>query len=152
MIDKVLAALAAAGCLVVPVLAEDGPPATPRFRFSQVGEQFVRLDRQSGQVSVCSAGSGGWTCDVVPEQRAAIEKEIARLRDENTKLNTDLATCRAQHPGPTKTEPPAAQNGNGTPQQVGSSRLQRVAAAAGKVWRRVIETIARAQKQVLRRV
>jgi hypothetical protein len=46
----------------------------------------LRLDTRSGQVSHCSRSDGGWVCKVVPDERSALETEIARLQSENATL------------------------------------------------------------------
>ena len=68
-----------------PVLMKPGQPtAAPpaRFSFSRVETGLLRLDKQTGQVAFCRSHSAGWACEAVPEDRAALEKEIARLQDE----------------------------------------------------------------------
>jgi hypothetical protein len=47
----------------------------------------LRLDTDTGQVSMCKAMSGGqWQCSSLPDERAALEQEIARLSRENQEL------------------------------------------------------------------
>ena len=41
---------------------------------------------RTGQVAFCSPHTVGWACQAVPEDRAALEKEIARLQDEVASL------------------------------------------------------------------
>ena len=53
-----------------------------RFAFNRVDDGFLRLDNQTGQIAFCSPHTVGWACQAVPEDRAALEKEIARLQDE----------------------------------------------------------------------
>src|SRR4051812_23782321 len=74
MIDKVLAALVACLCLVVPVLpawADEGTPESEegRYTFSKIADGFIRLDMQTGEVSTCSQRTVGWACQAVPEDR-----------------------------------------------------------------------------------
>ena len=73
-----------------PALAQDGDAADwpSRYTFNRVDDGFLRLDNQSGQVAFCSPHSVGWACQAVPEDRAALEKEIARLQDEVASLKT----------------------------------------------------------------
>ena len=74
------------------------PPSAPaqmpspptRFTFGRVDDGFLRLDSETGQVAICSQRAVGWGCQAVPEDRAALEKEIARLQDESAKLKNDV--------------------------------------------------------------
>src|SRR5262252_6143830 len=81
--------------------AASNPP--PRYSFNRVDDGFLRLDNVSGQVSYCRAHAVGWACEVVPEDRAALEKEIVRLQDEVAGLKAKVASL--QEPPPPR--PPA---------------------------------------------
>ena len=50
-----------------------------RYSFNPVADGVLRLDTRTGQVSQCSRGDVGWACKVVPDERSALETEIARL-------------------------------------------------------------------------
>lgn len=50
-----------------------------RFRMQKVEEGFLRLDAQTGQVSLCRSRAGGWACETAADDRAALEAEIKRL-------------------------------------------------------------------------
>ena len=65
-----------------------------RYAFNRVDDGFLRLDNVSGQVSFCSQTSAGWACQAVPEDRAALEKEIARLQDEVASLKQQVVAMR----------------------------------------------------------
>ena len=79
-------------------------PPDGRFSFNRVDDGFLRLDNQTGQVALCSPHAVGWACQAVPEDRAALEKEIARLQDEIAGLKAKLA---ALHEPPPPPRPPA---------------------------------------------
>ncbi|WP_156921985.1 hypothetical protein [Azorhizobium doebereinerae] len=86
------------GLMMVPALASaQQPPAAPapaappvdaapsseargRFSFAPVDGGALKLDTQTGMVSFCSKGSGGFACVAVPDSRDAYEAEIARLQ------------------------------------------------------------------------
>src|SRR6266576_3465724 len=51
-----------------------------RYSFNPVADGVLRLDTRTGQVSQCSRSDVGWACKVVPDERAALETEIARLQ------------------------------------------------------------------------
>lgn len=72
------------------------PPSTPfgpsaRFTFDRVDGGFLRLDKETGQVAICRQRTAGWGCQAVPEDRSALEKEIARLQEEGAKQEDELA-------------------------------------------------------------
>ncbi len=57
------------------------PPGTqPRYSFTPVDGGALKLDVETGKVSFCSKGTGGYACLAVPDSRDAYEAEIARLQ------------------------------------------------------------------------
>src|SRR5262249_8427751 len=75
-----------------PGSADLPPGATEngRYAFYRVRESFMRLDTRTGQVSQCGWSVTGWACQAVPNERAALESEIARLQSENAALKREL--------------------------------------------------------------
>lgn len=87
-----------------PVQVQTQTPSPPetedgRFVFHRSGDDYVRLDARTGQVSLCSAEPAGWACRAVPEERAALEQEIARLEQENGRLKKELLARGQPLPG-----------------------------------------------------
>jgi len=74
---------------------------TGRYAFHRIGDTFVRLDSVTGQVAQCTQGSAGWSCAAAPEERAALESEIARLQSENATLKKSLLARGESAPGAT---------------------------------------------------
>jgi hypothetical protein len=129
------------------------PPA--RYAFKPVNDGFLRLDNVSGQVSFCSPTSAGWACQAVPEDRAALEKEIARLQDEVTSLKQQVAALRKPEPPRPPAElskpdsaPPTAQNGQASELR---ADLARAKAAVQNAWQRVVDLIKGFQKEMMRK-
>ena len=50
------------------------------------GRAFLRLDTQTGAISICQRKDGRWACEAVPDDRRALETEIDRLATENSEL------------------------------------------------------------------
>jgi hypothetical protein len=63
-----------------------------RYSFSPVADGVLRLDTRTGQVSQCSRSDAGWACKVIPDERSALETEIARLQGENATLKKAFTT------------------------------------------------------------
>jgi len=83
--------------LAVPALAQtpDAPKATPdsvngRFNMSPIADGVLRLDTRTGQISLCRKRNDNWACESVADDRAAYEKEIARLQERVNKLESQL--------------------------------------------------------------
>jgi hypothetical protein len=70
-----------------------------RFSFNPVADSVLRLDTRTGQVSECSRSDAGWGCKVVPDERSALEAEIARLQEENGRLRKELLAHGPPTPG-----------------------------------------------------
>lgn len=78
-------ALAAAGLAAPPARAQAAPAAettAPRFSFAPVEGGALKLDRETGRVSLCAKRGTGFSCEAVPDTRDAYEAEIARLQAE----------------------------------------------------------------------
>jgi len=70
-----------------------------RYTFNRVDDGYLRLDGRTGQVSICARRPVGWTCEAVPDERAALEAEIARLQGENTAVKKELLARNLPLPG-----------------------------------------------------
>jgi hypothetical protein len=134
----------------VPAMADDATPdsAGGRYIFNKTADGVVRLDSQSGQVSLCSQKTVGWACEAAPEDRAVLESEIARLRAENAALKKDILSRGLPLPPGTMPEPPVAQNSITVPLP-SDADINRMADFANRVWHRFKEMVERAQQQIL---
>ena len=150
-----LAIALALTCAVSPALAQNEtqdvtPPTVPsRYTFTRVDDGFLRLDNNSGQIAFCSPHSVGWACQAVPEDRAALEKEIARLQDEVASLKTQISALRAP---PMPPRPPA----DLTPPSDKSAEaaklredIERARVAVENAWRRLVDMIVNFQKDMM---
>jgi len=146
----VLAGLALAG---LPAWAQSTVPESDdsRYTFNRVDDGYLRLDGRTGQVSICARRPVGWTCEVVPDERAALEAEIARLQGENTAVKKELLARNLPLPGTVKPEPPAAVPEEPRLQLPNDADLNKVVNFVEKVWRRLVEMIATLQKDMLKK-
>ncbi|HEY2756758.1 MAG TPA: hypothetical protein VGJ01_13600 [Pseudolabrys sp.] len=141
--------------------AQDNPapvPAAPppRYSFRRVEDGFLRLDTQTGQVTLCSAHAVGWACQTVPEERAALEEEIERLRDQVEHLRQEIATLRASPPSsPSPPRPPGdltpkSDQGGGLKMPTDED-IARARAAVENAWRRLMEMMKNLQDDMTRK-
>ena len=145
-------AIVAVLAVSLPAFADDAAPPDSqgaRYSFSKVTDGFLRLDTQTGEVALCSARSIGWACQVAPEDRAAYENEIARLRSENAALKQDILSRGLPLPPGAMPEPPAAGGNDTTIRLPSDAEINRAVAYAGRIWHRFVEAVARAQQQML---
>jgi hypothetical protein len=143
--------------LVVAVLAlvatmAQAQTATPdsengRFTFNQVQDGLLRLDTRTGQVSLCSKQAAGWACHAVPDERTALEGEIARLQNENATLKKDMIARGMPLPGGVKTNPPSIK-----PEielkLPSEADIDRLMTFMEKIWRRLIDMVQNLQKDI----
>ena len=135
--------------LVAPAAwAQDKPGVDDsRFSFTRIEDGYLRLDGRTGQVSVCTRGPAGWTCQTVADERAALEAEIARLQGENAALKKELLANKLPLPGVVKPDPPAAK----VEEPPNDADLTKMMAFVEKVWRRMVEIITTLQKEAMKK-
>jgi hypothetical protein len=63
-------------------------PEGDRFTLQPTEGGFLRLNKETGAVSFCTAKEGVASCRLGADERAALEAEIERLRAENARLKT----------------------------------------------------------------
>jgi hypothetical protein len=129
-----------------------------RYSFSRVDGGLLRLDSVSGQVTVCSQHAAGWACQAVPEERAALEKEIGRLQDEVAGLKAEVAALRAQAmleaqpPRPPADLTPVPDKSDGaTAKSPTADRIESARVAIGKAWQRLVDMIVGLKNDVMRK-
>ena len=151
MIAKTFAVVITTVALGVPAVADDAIPAADggRYTFNKVEGGFMRLDTQTGEVALCNPHAVGWACQAAPEDRAVLESEIARLRNENAALKKDILARGLPLPAGATAEPPAVSEGQHLPGLNDNADVDRVLALARRAWHRFIDIIARAEKQIM---
>lgn len=139
-----LAAFAVASAQTATPDSENG-----RYSFNAVADGVLRLDTRTGEVSQCSRNDAGWACKVVPNERSALESEIARLQGENATLKKELLdhglpcqVClvrQAAKPSEPELKLPS------------DAEVDKVISFLEKVWRRLIEMGRNVQKDIERK-
>ena len=120
-----------------------------RFTLHRADDGYLRLDGRTGQVSICAQRSAGWACQMVPDERNAIEAEIARLQSENVALKKELVARNLPLPGSVKPDPPSPKPEEPRLQLPNDADLDKVVNFMEKVWRRLVEMIVTLQKDLL---
>jgi hypothetical protein len=148
----IIAAIALAG----PAFAQNTPAESDdtRYTFNRADDGYLRLDGRTGQVSICSRRQVGWACQAVPDERTALEAEIARLQSENVTLKKEMIARNLPLPGTVKPEPPAGKPGKPDEPRVqlpDDAELNKVMNFMEKVWRRLVEMIVTLQKDMLKK-
>ena len=85
-----LAAAAVLLALTASSLGHSAPDTeNGRYTLESRGDGFLRLDSRSGTASICSDKGQGWTCQTMPDERAALDAEIGRLTGDLDKLKAE---------------------------------------------------------------
>jgi hypothetical protein len=163
MIRVPFAALAAV-LMAFPALAEtpvagdtpvpDVAPAAPssdgdngRYTFNQTPDGLLRLDGRTGHVSICSRREVGWACQIVPDERAALETEITRLQNESVTLKRALIERGIALPsGSRAPDAPAAKSNELVLKLPSDADLDRARTFIEKMWSRLVEMVQNIRK------
>ncbi|MFN3745708.1 MAG: hypothetical protein ACK4TL_13475 [Hyphomicrobiaceae bacterium] len=78
-----------AGLTVIPAAAQTRE-APGRFTMQPVEGGFLRLDTQTGAVSLCRPGTGNLVVCQPAQEEQGLAQEIARLRAENLELKAEV--------------------------------------------------------------
>jgi len=135
--------------------ADDG-----RYSFHRVGEGFVRLDSQTGQVAQCGWSTPGWSCKLVPDERVALESEIGRLQRDNAALKKSLLSRGIELPAGVVAEAPAAgplppanvpdpsAKPPSEPKMPSEADLDRALAFMKHIWQRLVDMVNDLQRDI----
>jgi hypothetical protein len=183
--------VAAAMALQVPALAQgdqQNPPQTPaqsqtpsqmpsqsepqapddrRFAFHRIEGGFVRLDLRTGELASCTPNGADWSCVPGRDERAALDREIARLQRDNASLKNALLERGVPLPDGMAPNPPAGSGGRGgdepiprppqtvpptasapTPGAEQDDEVDRIMTAVEKGWRRLVEMMTNLQRDL----
>jgi hypothetical protein len=144
----VSSALVAAAAAAQPSSPEGGDA---RFTFHRADDGYLRLDGRSGQVSMCNRRTSGWQCQLVPDERTALEAEIARLQSDNAALKKELLSRNLPLPNGMRPDDPGSKSHVQRPSLPDDAELNRVMAVMEKIWRRMVEMIMSVQRDFQKR-
>ena len=96
-ICKTVLTLAALSLGVPVAMAQDA--ATDRYTLEKSESGFVRLDRQTGAVTLCTEADGTLTCRMAADERAAYDADLARLEKRVEALEKQIAEGMAAKSG-----------------------------------------------------
>ncbi len=155
MIRKGMWAALVAACAMVTSLAPatSGEPENEdaRFTFHRADDGYLRLDGRSGQVSLCVRRPVGWLCQAVPDERLALEAELSRLQADNATLKKELLAHNLSLPSGIKPDPQPSKVETPRPQPPKDSKIKEMMSYIDKVWRRLVEMIVNAQRDILKK-
>lgn len=75
-----------------------------RYAMHPVDGGFVRLDTQTGAVSLCTRGTSGFACEAVPDASGQ-QQEIDRLREANRMLEAEVRRLAEEGGGRREPQP-----------------------------------------------
>src|SRR6266699_2326690 len=129
--------------------AQESTPETEhgRFTFKQVSDGLLRLDARTGEVALCGKRAVGWACQALPEDRTALENEIARLQGENAALKRELVARGVPLPDGTK-GPPATARPDQDLKLPSDADLDRALSFLERAWRRLVEMVQNLQREM----
>lgn len=82
----IISVLAISGEAIAAETATVASEDDARFTMTETSEGVLRLDRQTGVVSLCSDTKGRWTCVPVLDAQKELDKEMRALERENERL------------------------------------------------------------------
>jgi hypothetical protein len=121
-----------------------------RYSFNRTDDGYLRLDGRTGQVSICTRRPVGWACQAVPDERTALEAEIARLQGENATLKKEMIARNLPLPGAVKPDQPAPKSEEPRMQLPSDAEFNKMMTFMEKVWRRLVEMIVTMQKDMFK--
>ena len=128
-----------------------------RYSFHRMGDGFVRLDSRTGQLAQCGWAATGWSCKMMPDERAALESEIGRLQRDNAVLKKSLLSRGLELPSGIVAEAPAAapvppanvpDASAKEPKMPSDAELDRAFSFMKNVWRRLVDMMVDLQRDI----
>jgi hypothetical protein len=106
-----LIVLGVGGVALVAVAGPKTEEGGARYSMTPTANGVVRLDTQTGAMSLCTGTTGQWSCQDMNDSQRTLTAEIDRLRAENKSLKDQLdqtdQTLGLNEPGPDAPKPSA---------------------------------------------
>jgi hypothetical protein len=180
MMGRMMAFIVVVVCSAQVVLLRAQEPsldlADKRFTYHHIDDGYLRLDLRTGEVATCRQRGAGWTCTLAPEERAALEGEIARLQRDNALLKSALLERGLPLPAPqtdvpapaappvasapSQADPPTASAPPRPPapiptepdlRQRDNAEVDRVMEVMERLWRRLVDLVTTIQRDIQRK-
>ena len=84
---SVVASAFLVSALSLPAVAQDAE----RYTMEKSANGYVRMDRQTGEMSICEERSGQLVCKMAADERSAFQDEVERLQDRVSGLERRVA-------------------------------------------------------------
>lgn len=81
---------AAVGATVLMLLASNALAQNGRFMMEKTDQGYIRMDTQTGAMSICEAVDGQIVCKMAADERAAFDDDIQALEDRIAALEQRL--------------------------------------------------------------
>jgi hypothetical protein len=86
-LNSIVASAFLASALSFPAMAQD----TDRYTMEKSDNGYVRMDRKTGEMSICEERSGQLVCKLAADERSAFQDEVDRLQDRLSGLEKRVA-------------------------------------------------------------
>ena len=80
-----------ATAIILASVLSAGAEEPDRFTLEKSSEGYVRMDRQTGEMSICSERDGQLVCKLAADERAAFQDDVDRLQDRLSGLEKRMA-------------------------------------------------------------
>lgn len=86
-LKSIIASAFLVSALSFPAMAQD----TDRYTMEKSDNGYVRMDRKTGEMSICEERSGQLVCKLAADERSAFQDEVDRLQDRLSGLEKRVA-------------------------------------------------------------
>jgi hypothetical protein len=88
--NRPLTAVLAIGFLMLASPATQAASDSGRYAMKPTDDGFIRLDTQTGAVSLCKKGDNGFSCAPVPGSEGTQSRRLDELKTENDRLRSEV--------------------------------------------------------------
>lgn len=122
----VTAALWNAGAMAPEAAGAATEAVAGRYTMKETDDGFIRLDTQTGAMSLCKKQNDDFACQLIPESQDRIQSKLEDLARENKQLRAEIERLEKHFGIGPDSDPGSApgQERNGPGPQAGQGRLQ----------------------------